>query len=131
MKKLFEKLNGSFGLREVFNIKYFVNETDRKASRSSCYFEFQKGRYNGNCWLQDSLSISDDLWEDLNLSDLFGEIIPKFAYYGCTTVTQKEWVKLLKRAEESGCLWKEVIEELVPWANECFENNDVFTILGI
>lgn len=51
-------------------MKYFVDEEKRKASHSTCYFEFQMGYYHDKCWLSDSISISDSLWDEYHLSDL-------------------------------------------------------------
>lgn len=63
-------------------MKYFLNEAERKASQSTCYFEFQKGYYHDQCWLQDSISISDELWDELRLTELISGVIRKFDYYG-------------------------------------------------
>lgn len=112
-------------------MKYFVNEEKRKASHSTCYFEFQKGYYRNKCWLPDSISISDTLWDEYHLSDLFGCVIKKFDYYGKTIVTKEQWDEILKLSQESGKIWGEVIAEAIPWVNECFKKYDVFTIMGM
>lgn len=112
-------------------MNYFVNEKQRKASQSSCYFEFQKGYYHDVCWLDDSISISDDFWCDYRLSDLFGRVIKDFNYYGITIVTKEHWKEIVALSREVGSPWKEVIEEAIPWVNSCFEANEVFSILGI
>lgn len=111
-------------------MKYFITEAERKATHSSCYFEFQKGRYQEKCWREDSVSLSDDLWDELHLSDLFGEVLPDFNYCGVTAVSREEWDKILIRAEEVP-QWREIIFEFSPWAEKCFETYDVFSILGL
>ncbi len=112
-------------------MKYFVSESERKSSKSSAYFEFQNGYHCGRHWLEDSVSISDDLWDELKLSELFGKAVPEFDYCGLTTVTKSEWNEIVKLAKESSNQWQEVIDELSTWVNTCFETNDIFTICGL
>ena len=112
-------------------MKYFVNEAERKASHSSCYFEFQKGQYHGACWLQDSISIRDALWDKFKLSELIGGVIGDFAYFGITIVTKKQWNQIVQNSRKAGSDWEDIITEAIPWANDCFEKHEVFTILGI
>ncbi len=49
---------------------FFINEEERKKSKSTCYFEFQKGKYHGKCWENGSVSIRDSLWDEYELSDV-------------------------------------------------------------
>lgn len=112
-------------------MKFFVDEEKRKASHSTCYFEFQKGYYHDKCWLSDSISISDTLWDEHRLSDLIGRVIKDFDYYGTTVVTKAQWDEIMKLSQEAGTLWGEVIAEATPWVNECFHKYNVFTIMGI
>ncbi len=112
-------------------MQYFVREATRKASQSSDYYEFQNGIYHGNCWLNDSICMHADLWDTFRLSDLFRQAIPKFDDYGVTTVNRSQWVELCRLAKGSAGPWEKVIAELTPWVTKCFENNDVFSILGI
>lgn len=112
-------------------MKYFVNEAVRKASHSSCYIEFQKGLYHDKCWLQDSVSISDTLWNEFNLSTLIGSVIVDFDYYGITVVTKNQWNKIVENSREAGSDWENIIAEAISWVNDCFEEHDVFTIPGI
>jgi len=112
-------------------MKYFVDEKQRKASQSSCYFEFQKGYYHDECWLPDSISISDTLWDEYGLSDLIGSVIKEFDYYYMTTVTKAQWDEIVKSSQKPGTLWGEIIGEAAPWVAECFKEYDVFTIMGI
>ena len=71
-------------------MKFFVDEEKRKASHSTCYFEFQKGYYHGKCWLPDSINISDSLWNEYHLSDLIACVIKNVDYYGTTIVTKNQ-----------------------------------------
>lgn len=112
-------------------MKYFVDEEKRKASHSTCYFEFQMGYYHDKCWLPDSISISDFLWNEYHLSDLIGYVIKNFDYYGITIVTKNQRDEIVRLSQESGVIWEKVIAEAVPWVNECFKKHGVFTILGI
>lgn len=112
-------------------MKYFINEQKRKESGSTCYFEFQKGYYHNKCWLNDSISISDTLWDEFNLSELFSSVIYNFDYYGLNVVNKKQWDNLVKIGQESNSIWQEVIAEATPWVSICFEENEVFTIMGM
>ena len=67
-----------------------MDEEKRKASHSTCYFEFQKGYYHGKCWLPDSINISDSLWNEYHLSDLIACVIKNVDYYGTTIVTKNQ-----------------------------------------
>ncbi|MCD7748336.1 MAG: hypothetical protein LUI61_08415 [Firmicutes bacterium] len=112
-------------------MKYFVDEVKRKETHSTCYFEFQRGYYHDKCWLEDSISIRDTLWDEYHLSDLISCVIDDFDYYGVTIVTKNQWGEITKISENSGLIWHEVIAEAAPWVTECFKKHDVFTILGI
>lgn len=119
------------GAEEVGMLKYFVSEEERKASHSTCYFEFQQGYYHDKCWLPDSLSISDTLWDRFNLSELFGHVIGEFDYYGITVVTKAQWNDIVKISQDTHSSWHKIITEAIPWADRCFKGHKVFTILGI
>lgn len=112
-------------------MKYFVNEEERKSSHSTCYFEFQKGYYHDKCWLEDSISIHDELWNKFNLSELISGVIENFDYYGTTVVTKSQWNTIVKNSKEADPVWEDIIAEVIPWADHCFEEYEAFTILGM
>ena len=112
-------------------MKYFVNEKERKASRSTCYFEFQKGKYRNKHWLEDSICLYADLFDEFGLFRLFSASLGTFDYYGPTNVVNKEkWDMIVQKSKENE-LWKSVIDELTPWAENCFIKYGCFTICGI
>lgn len=121
-----EKLENSGGISMCF----FIDEEQRKKSHGTCYFELQKGRYNGKCWLSDSINIHADLWDEYHLSDLFRHVIKEFAYYGITAVTKQQWNEIVRISQKND-MWKSVIDEADLWVNNCFKEHDVFTILGL
>ena len=112
-------------------MKYFVQEEQRRDSHSSRYLEFQAGRYHGRCWLDSSISIRDETWEEYHVSDLILEVVPEFDLYGTTIITEDRWDRIVEQSRKDGCACQEIIAEAVPWAAHCFETNDAFTILGI
>ena len=112
-------------------MNYFCTESERKASHSTCYLEFQKGEYKGKTWLEDSISLHDDIFHELHLYRLFIKAIPEFDHYGITKVTEYEWETLKKLALEQGDEVQELIEELSAWVSICFETEKIFTICGI
>ena len=112
-------------------MKYFLNEEERKASGSTCYFEFQKGKHISKHWLEDSICMDADAFDELLLGQLFADSLGNFDYYGMMNVIEKEqWNKIIEKSKENE-QWKLVIEELRPWAEECFAQHECFTICGI
>ena len=111
-------------------MKYFCTETERKASKSTCYFEFQKGRHKGKHWLKDSISIHDDLLSD-EIYQVFVVAISQFDPFGITEVTKEQWQQVKSRAELVGGEALVAITEMEDWVVECFEEEEVFTICGI
>lgn len=112
-------------------MKYFVTEEVRKASHSTCFFEFQKGYYHDRCWLDGSISIRDTLWEKFSLSDLFRSALDEFDAFGITVITKKQWEEIVKIADQADPIWREVVEDAASWVTECFAEYEVFSILGM
>lgn len=112
-------------------MKYFINEKEREASHSTCYLEFQEGQYHDKCWLDSSISISDEIWDKYQMSKLIHMVVPNFDFYGLTMITKEQWLAIVENSQNEDCLCKDVIQEAIPWVNKCFESNDVFTICGI
>ena len=83
-------------------MNYFCTEQERKLSHSTCYLEFQRGSFKGECWLSDSISLHIDIFDGLKLYQLFRKAIPEFDFYGITEVTLDEWEKLKEFALEQG-----------------------------
>ena len=113
------------------DMKYFCTETQRKASGSTCYLEFQKGQHKDKFWLNDSLNLRDDIFNKLSLHLLFVQAVPNFDHWGLTKVSKPQWDKLKQIAHVAGGELEKVIAELMPWADECFQNESCFTICGI
>ena len=111
-------------------MKYFLDEMQRKASGSTRYFEFQKGKQKNKFWLKDSLCLHADTIDSLNLYELFSNSVEDFCYYAITEVSKKQWEVLVAKSKENE-LWNDVIEELAPWAEACFTKHQCFTICGI
>jgi len=111
-------------------MKYFCTETERKASKSTCYFEFQKGRHKGKHWLEDSISIHDDLLSD-EIYQVFVDAIPQFDPFGVTEVTKEQWLQVKSKAKAVGGEALVVVMEMEDWVAKYFEEEDVFTICGI
>ena len=113
------------------NMKYFCTEEQRKASGSTGYFEFQKGRYKNKCWLSDSLNLRDETFDKLGLELLFIQAVPKFDYMGFTKVKKPQWKKIKQMAHAAGGEVEDAIAELTPWAEECFMEETMFTVCGM
>ena len=111
-------------------MKYLLDESQRKATGSTCYFEFQKGIFKNKFWLKNSLFLHADTFDSLMLYELFSNSIEEFCYYAPTEVSKEQWDNLVAKSKENE-QWKDVIKELSPWVEECFANHRCFTILGI
>ena len=111
-------------------MKYFLDEVQRKETGSSCYFEFQTGKFRNKFWLKDSLCLHADTFDSLMLYELFSNSIEGFYYYGSTEVSKVQWKKLVVKSKEYE-QWMAVIEELTPWVEKCFTKHKCFTICGI
>lgn len=112
-------------------MKYFINEAERKASGSTCYLEFQKGKYHDECWLPDSISIADDLFDDLKLYEIIKAVVPVFDYYGLTEIARNNWDRIVKQAATIGGKTEEAISEANEWAIAAYSEYPVITICGI
>ena len=112
-------------------MKYFIDEKTRKESGSTCFLDFQKGYYHDKCWLNDSINISDTLWNKLELSKLFSIVLADFDYYGLNVVNKEQWNKIVEISRKMNAEWEEVIAEVTPWVSMCFDENEVFTIIGM
>lgn len=95
----------------------------------SCYFEFQRGKYEQKLWQENSIYVSAETFDEFNLKKLIRGVVPAFDYYGITEVTQDEFEEIAARAQDLPA--KDVVDELTAWAERCFETEAVFTILGI
>ena len=111
-------------------MKYFLTEAERKASRGTCYFEFQNGKYQDKHWLIDAIYLQADKFDGLHLFDLFAKSIKDFDYYGTTEVNSEQWMKLVDNSF-SNETWRNIIIELTPWVEECFKKHKCFTICGL
>ena len=111
-------------------MKYLLDEVQRKATGSTCYFEFQKGKFRNKFWLKDSLYIHADTFDSLMLYELLSNSIDDGCYYAPTEVNKADWETLAAKSKENEH-WKIVIEELTPWVEECFTKHKCFTICGI
>ncbi|MCQ2465415.1 MAG: hypothetical protein MJ095_07530 [Oscillospiraceae bacterium] len=109
-------------------MKYFCTPDERNGT---CYYEFQKGGFNENFWLQDSLLIHDDDWYDSGLEDFFFTEVPDLDDYGTTEISHEQWDALMDRSSDYDETVREALAELAVWAEETFRDNEVFSILGL
>ena len=106
-------------------MKYCYTNRQR---HGSCCFEFQAGTFQGVYWKDTSIYLDADNFDQLLLHRIFP---PEFQYYGETVITVKQWYQIYSDAQRIGGEVKEVIDEIDVWAQNCFQTNDIFTILGI
>lgn len=109
------------------NLKYFVDNNDRTGSN---YFEFQKGDKN-SCWHEDSLLLHESIMNKYEIFPFFKAIIPKADYYGKTRVYRFQWEQVYTLINDDKADLRELFEELKIWVDECFKENDYFSIIGM
>ncbi|AGF57241.1 plasmid rolling circle replication initiator protein Rep [Clostridium saccharoperbutylacetonicum] len=109
-------------------MKYCCTESDRKGT---CYHEFQKGKFKGSFWKEDSLLMHDDNLYNLHLEDLFLSVVSSYDACGETEIDQEQWKEIYRRGLEIDGEIKIAIDEINSWAKIVFETNNIFTILGL
>lgn len=62
---------------------------------------------------------------------LLHDVLPAFHYFGVTRVTKRQWEALRLAAQTADADTRAMVEELAPWAAECFTGRRVFHILGL
>ncbi|MDD6825788.1 MAG: hypothetical protein PUE12_06700 [Oscillospiraceae bacterium] len=109
-------------------MKYFCTPDERKGT---CYYEFQRGGFNEEFWLDDSILIHDDVWYDSGLEDFFCEVIPDIDLYGTVEVNEEMWSRILEKSGDYEESVKEALIELDEWVRDNFNEHEVFTIAGL
>ena len=110
-------------------MKYFCYVSDRVGT---CYHEFYKGKWDGKTfWKSDSILLHDDTLEELQLYKAFTTVLPDYDPYGETQVNQSQWEAILDYASQLDTEAKPALTEAAAWVKNVFENEGVFTILGI
>lgn len=109
-------------------MKYCCTETERIGT---CYHEFQRGKFDGSFWHEDSLFISDDNLYDLHLAPIFKSVVNSYDECGETEITQEQWNEIYIKASEIGGEIKVVIDEINCWVKNSFQVEKIFTILGM
>lgn len=110
-------------------MKYFISNGER---HGTVYHEFVQGEWDEEAmifWSDDSLYLHDNVMFELH--KLFKAANVEFDRFDETVITLDDWNALVRCAGELGGEILELIEELKPWAEENFRNNEIFTILGI
>ena len=102
-------------------MKYFINESERKERHSTCFIEFQKGKYDTECWKEDSLNMPDGLFNEIGMGKILDSALDDFDYYGVTEVSFEQWEKLKALLSEKGGEYMELLAELEPWAEDNFK----------
>ena len=114
---------------------YLITAPQRAATHSTLYFEFQKGVFHGlgknSHWKTDSVYLHADIFDQLNLYDLFHNSISDFDYYNATQVTPEQYAVLKQNASACGADVSALFEELDMWVSKCFQTESCFTICGI
>ena len=110
-------------------MKYFCFESNRVGT---CYHEFYKGKWDKKTfWKSDSILLHDDTLIELEIYKAFAAVIPDYDTYGETQVNQSQWQAILDYASQLDTEAKIALAEATIWVNEVFENEEVFTILGV
>ncbi|MBR5179661.1 MAG: hypothetical protein IKW90_12800 [Lachnospiraceae bacterium] len=114
-------------------MRFFITEDERKRTGSTAFIEFQKGRFDGECWHIDSICMDEDKFYELHLRRLFSMTLPQFDYYGITQVSGEEFKRVVEASADfsdnndvAAC-----IGELKEWIGEAEDEDILFTICGM
>ena len=110
---------------------FLYTAAQRKARGGTCYFEFQRGRFRGNHWLERSVFLDAECFDYLKLHEIFQEALPHFDYYYVTEVNPSQYEALKALAMARGGETADLFRELDHWVQDCFFTENVFTICGI
>lgn len=111
-------------------MQYFCTADQRKGS---CYHEFYRGKWKENdFWNPRSLFLHDDRMLDTGLAQAFRAVLPAYAYYGVTEVTQSQWLSVREYAKTHlGQAAQNALAEIDGWAKDVFIKEGLLSILGI
>ena len=109
---------------------YFYTAAQRKATGSTEFVEFQRGRHHA-FWLERSIYLHAELFENLGLWELFSKNLPHFDYFSITEVTPAQYEALKAAAIARGGEAAALFQELDRWVQDCFLTENSFTICGI
>ena len=112
-------------------IPLLYTATQRKTRGGTLYFEFQRGRFHRKHWLENSVFLDAELFDYLNLYELFAQAIPHFDYYYYSEVSPAQYETLKTLAHSQGGETTALFQELDYWVQNCFLTENVFTICGI
>lgn len=111
-------------------MKYFIVNSER---RGTDYYEFCKGRWDGETfWKDDSIYLHDDvLYENHDFLSALMKVKPDFDSFGVTEISREDWERLRSEVQSypDGC--REMFMELDTWVMDTFLAYDCFTVLGI
>jgi len=95
-------------------------------------FEFVKGSFCGEHWLDNSIFIAEEVFQQAELNHIFSSSMKSFAYYGTTVVTEKDWIRIKNMAQSYPLeMTVTIISAIDDWAKKCFKEESCFTICGI
>lgn len=123
----FDDFKDKFNL-EVITYKYFILNYQRQGT---FYHEFMIGNYKEEHWNHKSMLLDDNKMQESKLYELFENCIDGYDYYGITKVDKKCWERIKEEVENYSDEIKEIIEELLYWAEYAINNHKCFSILGI
>ena len=94
-------------------------------------FELMRGSFENLHWLEDSLYITEDVFQKLELDVLFRTCLDEFSYFGVTVVTRTDWDRIKNTANHSFPCCSKVLAKIDQWARVGFQTEECFTVCGI
>lgn len=110
-------------------MKYFINYEEQQSSGSTQFVELMQGKYDGECWHENSIYMRAELWEKLQLTRLFKSVISEFDYYGINAMSVEQWEAIKNTSCDD--IQRAAINEVASWVDECFSKHEYFTVLGL
>jgi hypothetical protein len=109
-------------------MKYFITNAEKE---HTAYHEFLRGKWDGETfWKSDSILVSDEIYCELCLCDLF-RIIPEYDPCDLTEINRQQWDMLKEKAATLSTEVQTLVSEAEPWVEKNFETEEVFTIVGV
>lgn len=108
--------------------------TDKNELEGTCYFEILPGKYNGECWKDNSIFLDEEVF-DL-IEPAFERHVPNYDHYVFTDVSKEQWNKILddlasQKFDSKQDDTEKLIDELTVWVRRQLENEDYLAVLGL
>lgn len=119
-----------FIIRRIMEeIKLIKNKNELEGT---CYFEFLPGKYNNQCWQDDSVYLDEETF--CLIAHIFEKNLLEYDYYSFMEIEKDQWPLIINDLEILGNQKKELetmIADLVNWLKATLKKESVISLLGL